>query len=325
MGLAASLLGGCGDAAWQRLGGATMGTTWRIATRCPVSVEPAAVEAALERVNATMSNWRAESEISRFNATPAGTWVTLSPPLATVMHAALQLSVESNGAFDVTVGALADAWGFGPASLGAPADAKTLAAAQAQAGFYHLELEGHRLRKTAPVRIDLSAIAKGYGVDALADALGERGCGDYLVEIGGEVRARGERPSGGAWRVAIEVPDAGPPAAHRVVALMDRAIATSGDYRNIIERNGVRHSHILDPLQGAPVGGGLASVSVVHESAMWADGYATLIMALGAERGLAFAQERRLPAYLLTRQDEGQLRGDATPAMASMLVGAPAD
>lgn len=322
--LALALLGGCGDASWQRLGGATMGTTWHITARCPAPVEPAIIEATLERIDAAMSNWREDSEISRFNAMPAGTWTTLSPPLAAVMRTALQLSAESDGAFDVTVGALADAWGFGPASRGEPADADTLAEAQAQVGFRRLELVGNRLRKTAPVRIDLSAIAKGYGVDALAEALGGRGCRDYLVEIGGEVRGRGERPRGGAWRVAIEAPDADAPAAHRVVALADRAIATSGDYRNTIERDGVRHSHILDPLQGVPVSGALTSVSVVHTSAMWADGYATLIMALGTERGLAFAQERQLAAYLLTRA-HGRLRVDATPAMAPTLVGARTD
>ena len=321
---AAALLGGCGDASWQRLGGATMGTTWHVTARCPAPVAPAIIEATLERVDAAMSNWREDSEISRFNATPAGTWVTLSPPLATVMRVALQLSAESDGAFDVTVGALADAWGFGPGTRGEPADAESLAAARAQVSFRRLELVGNRLRKTAPVRIDLSAIAKGYGVDALADLLGERGCGDYLVEIGGEVRAGGERPGGGPWRVAIERPDASTRQPLRGVSLTDQAIATSGDYRNYVERDGVRHSHILDPRQGVPVSGGLASVSVVHDSAMWADGYATLIMALGTERGLAFAQERRLPAYLLTRTPEG-LRRHQTPAMAPLWASAPAD
>ena len=322
---AAALLGGCGDASWQRLGGATMGTTWHVTARCPAPVAPAIIEATLERVDAAMSNWREDSEISRFNATPAGTWVTLSPPLATVMRVALQLSAESDGAFDVTVGALADAWGFGPGTRGEPADAESLAAARAQVGFRRLELVGNRLRKTAPVRIDLSAIAKGYGVDALADVLGERGCGDHLVEIGGEVRTRGERPGGGPWRVAIERPDASTRQPLQGVSLMDQAIATSGDYRNYVERDGARHSHILDPRQGTPVSGGLASVSVVHDSAMWADGYATLIMALGTERGLAFAQEQRLPAHLLTRENTGRLRGNATTAIVPMLIGAPVD
>ena len=321
---AAALLGGCGDASWQRLGGATMGTTWHVTARCPAPVAPAFIEATLERVDAAMSNWREDSEISRFNAAPAGTWVTLSPPLATVMQAALQLSAESDGAFDVTVGALADAWGFGPGARGEPADADALAAARAQVGFRRLELVGDRLRKTAPVRIDLSAIAKGYGVDALADVLGERGCGDYLVEIGGEVRARGERPGGGPWRVAIERPDASTRQPLRGVSLTDQAIATSGDYRNYVAHDGVRHSHILNPSQGAPVSGGLASVSVVHDSAMWADGYATLIMALGTERGLAFAKEQQLPVYLLTRTPEG-LRRHQTPAMVPLWASTPSD
>ena len=316
---AAALLAGCGDAGWQRLGGATMGTTWRVQAHCPAPVAPAFIGAELERIDASMSHWREDSEISRFNATPVGTWVTLSPPLATVLRASLTLSAQSGGAFDVTVGALANAWGFGPSPSGVPAPAEALTAAREQVGFRRLELLGERLRKTGDVHIDLSAIAKGYAVDALAHALGQRGCNDYLVEIGGEVRASGERRRGGPWRVAIEQPNPAKRAPHRVLALADAAIATSGDYRNIIERDGARLPHILDPLQGRPVGDGLASVSVVHESAMWADGYATLIMALGKERGLAFAAERQLPAYLLMRTQAG-LRGEATAPMQALLA-----
>ncbi len=296
-----------------------MGTTWRVQAHCPAPLPAALISAELARIDASMSHWRGDSEISRFNATPAGTWVTLSPPLATVLRASITLSAQSEGAFDVTVGALASAWGFGPAPRSVPAPAAALAAAREQVGFRRLELVGDRLRKIDAVHIDLSAIAKGYAVDALALALDERGCGHYLVEIGGEVRARGERRRGGPWRVAIEQPDAATPAPHRVIVLADAAIATSGDYRNIIERDGARRSHILDPLQGAPVGDGLASVSVVHESAMWADGYATLIMALGKERGLAFAAERQLPAFLVARTQDG-LRGEATVPMQALLA-----
>lgn len=318
----AILLGGCADIGWQRAGGATMGTTWGIVAHCPVHLAAVPTGQVLESIDAAMSHWREGSEISRFNALPVGAWLPLSPSLATVLKAALELARQSDGAFDVTVGALADAWGFGPTSPGAPATGSALAEARSQVGHRRLALRGERLRKVAEVRIDLSAIAKGHAVDALADVLADHGCGDYLAEIGGEVRARGERPGGGPWRVAIEAPDPATRTPHRIVSLADRSIATSGDYRNTIEWGGARHSHILDPRQGAPVDGRLASVSVVHASAMWADGYATLIMALGAEAGLAFAKERGLAAYLLTRTPHG-LRGHATVAMAPLLDPVP--
>ena len=264
-----------------------------------------------------MSNWCAKSEVSRFNRAPVGEWVALSPPLALVVRAALQLSDESAGAFDVTVGGLVDAWGFGPGGREAGRDA--LAAARSNVGHEHLELAGNRLRKTAAASIDLSAIAKGYAVDQVAASLQRQECADFLVEIGGEIRARGQRPAGGAWHVGIETPDAAKSPPHRIVLIEDAAIATSGDYRNTIEQDGERHPHVFDAAQGIPVRHGLASASVVHESAMWADGYATVLLALGPERGLRFARSHGLAAYLLTRTGEG-LRANATPEMEALLA-----
>ncbi len=315
--MSVALVVGCGGVEYRELSGATMGTSYRVIARCVPTLEATAVATVLDAVNASMSNWDADSEISRFNRAPTGTWVALSSPLAGVMRAALALASVSGGAFDVTVGALVDAWGFGPGGDGAPARPPP-AAPRPLTGHRFLELSGDRLRKSADVRIDLSAIAKGYGADAVAEALKGRGCTDYLVEIGGEVRVRGTSPALRPWRVAIESPQPGA-SPDPVLELTDAAVATSGDYRNAVVRDGIRFSHILDPVTGAPVRHPLASVSVVHESAMWADGYATLIHVLGPEEGLAFAETHGLAAYLIVRRGS-RLESRMTPRMAACLV-----
>ena len=268
-----------------------------------------------------MSNWDRDSEVSRFNASPVGEWMTLSLPLAEVVRTALALSGMSGGAFDVTVGALVDVWGFGPAPARGFPGRLEIEAALLRTGYQHLELEGNRLRKKRDVGIDLSAIAKGYGVDAIVDTVAGLGCTDYLVEIGGEVRVRGKSPRGRPWKLGIESPEANG-SAHRVVALDEGAVATSGDYRNFFERDGKRYSHTIDPRLGTPVEHVLASATVVHASAMWADGYATLIAVLGPEAGFAFAESRDLAAYLLVRRED-RLESRATTAMTALL--APGD
>lgn len=277
----------------------------------------------LAEVNAAMSNWDPDSEISRFHRVPPGAWVPVSPAMAEVVRAGLELSDASDGAFDLTVGALVDTWGFGPSAdarsgYRTPDDGE-IDAARRRVGHRFLQMDGNRLRRTAPVRIDLAAIAKGYGVDALAGKLDALGCTDYLVEVGGEIRVRGAGPAGRSWRVAIESPEGGDSAPIRVLQLRRGAVATSGDYRNFSVRDGARYGHIIDPAAGEPVRHGLASVSVLHDSAMWADGYATLIHVLGPKRGLAFADTHGLAVYLVVRGSEGwETRGSA--AMDAHLV-----
>ena len=314
----AALAAGCGAADYHALDGQTMGTSYRVLARCPEAPDAGRIDAVLASVNASMSTYDKESEISRFNASPVGEWIRLSPPLAEVMRTALTLSAMSGGAFDVSAGALVNVWGFGPAPARAFPDDIEVEAALARTGFRHLEQDGNRLRKTLDVSIDLSALAKGYGVDAVAETVADQGCTDYLVEIGGEVRVRGKNFKGRPWGLAIETPDGGG-SAHRVVALNEGAIATSGDYRNFFERDGKRYSHTIDPRLGTPVTHALASVSVVHASAMWADGYATLIAVLGPEAGLEFAESKHLAAYLLVRREDG-LEPRMTPSMALLLA-----
>ena len=267
-----------------------------------------AITAELEGVDGQMSNWRVDSALSRFNNGPAGQWVAVPRPLAEVVALALDLSHQSAGAFDVTVGPLVDLWGFGPNARRAPPNAGNIQTAMQYVGYRSLQarLQPPALRKQQPsLRVDLSAIGKGHGVDRVAAALLAFGCKDYLVDIGGEARAAGLNPQGRAWRIGVERPD-GSGLADRVLALSAAAVATSGDYRNFRMEAGRRLSHTLDPRTGRPVDHRLASVTVVAPSAAQADGLATLINVLGPKAGLRFAAERGIAALLISRPAQGR-------------------
>lgn len=314
-------LAGCADGDYARYEGPTMGTYYRVTAACPVDVG-ARVDAELETVNDEMSTYRPGSELSRFNVAPVDAWFETVPALIEVVDAALQLSRASGGAFDVTVGPLVNLWGFGPEDRAGIPSPEAVAAARAGVGYAALETraEPPALRKTRALYVDLSAIAKGHGVDRVAGRLDAAGCTDYLVDVGGEVRARGVNPAGGAWRIGVEVPDptsAG--AIQRVVLLRDAALATSGDYRNFVEDAGRRYSHTIDPRTGYPVDHALASVTVLHAAAMWADGYATLLSVLGPEEGWRFAQTHDLAVLFVFRGANG-FEERYTPRFAAYLA-----
>jgi thiamine biosynthesis lipoprotein len=324
------LVGGCSEFDdYARISGSTMGTYYALTCRCPkVSAEQidVAVTAELERVNAQMSTYLPDSELSRFNNAALNDWLPVSADLIGVIDAALRISALSGGAFDVTAGPLINLWGFGPD--GAPATTPTEVAileARRRTGSAFLQLDESRsaLKKTRSVYVDLSAIAKGHGVDRLAALLVRQGCTDYLVEIGGEVIGHGVNPTGSSWRIGIEVPDPQRVAAiQRVLSLLDRAIATSGDYRNFLDLGGKRISHTIDARTGYPVSHDLASVSVIHESAMWADGLATALNVLGPEAGFELATEEDLAAFFVIRQAAG-FEERYTPAMQAYLDSRP--
>ena len=296
-----------------------MGTTFNVTV---VSAEPPAVEEdvrrVLERIEGRMSHYRPESELSRFNRGRTTESRPMSPETLGVVAEALAVSRASGGAFDVTVGPLVDAWGFGSAGR-APAapDRALLSVLRSRVGFDLLELDpaAATLRKRQrDVVVDLSAIAKGYAVDALATLLAERGFGDYLVEIGGELRAGGGNEEGAPWRVAIERPLPGAPAAQRIVPLTDAALATSGDYRNFYDLDGARVSHTVDPRTGRPVTHGLLSVSVIAERCSLADARSTALNVLGPETGYALAVEQGWAALFVTDDGSGRLVERETPA-----------
>lgn len=304
-----------------------MGTYFRVSARCPEPLEELKprIEAELKAVNDQMSTYQQDSELSRFNRAAPGEWQPVSRELAEVVSAAEQISTGSAGAFDITVAPLVNLWGFGPEGriTDAP-EQEAVVLAMGQVGFGHLHVDSDRLalRKDRALTVDLSAIAKGHGVDRLADLLLDLGCGDYLIDIGGEVYGRGLNPSGRSWRVGVEVPD---PATlgevQRVLSLSDVAVATSGDYRNFVELGSERVSHTLDPRTGQPVEHNLASVTVVHPSAMWADGLATALNVLGPEAGFKLAEQDGLAALFIIRRASG-FEERYTPAILNYLVDA---
>ncbi len=303
----------------SKISGATMGTTYALTLplhELPVDGAAAerrlrlVVEDELESVNKAMSTWRDDSELSQFNRHEASTPFPISRETAEVMALAQRVSEESGGAFDVTVGPLVNAWGFGPDKRdGTPSDAE-LEVLRGCVGYEKVEidLDAPTLRKMkAEVYCDLSAIAKGYAVDKVAEALGAEGHADYMIEVGGEVRTKGVSPTGNAWRIAIEKPDAAGRSIHRVILLSGLAMATSGDYRNYYEsENGQRISHTIDPRTGRPISHTLASVTVLDEQCAMADAYATALNVLGPEDGMALAEKLGLPALFLVRAGPGK-------------------
>jgi len=299
----------------ETLRGQTMGTTWAvtIANR-PAHFDSAAltaeIEGVLASVNREMSTYDLASEISQFNDAPAdGAWFPVSDRFAEVTAQALGFAVLSQGAFDPTVGPLVNLWGFGPnaTSEQLPSE-EAITAARPEVGYQALAVrapeQGAALAKTAPRRLDLSAIAKGAGVDAVAEHLIARGLDNFLVDIGGELRAVGQKDWRG-WRVAVEQPKKGVREAQTVITLSDRAIATSGDYRNYRDIAGVSYSHTIDPKTGRPVTHRLASVSVADDSCTLADGWATTLLVLGPDEGFALAEARGLAALFIERRDTG--------------------
>ncbi len=301
-----------------RLSGATMGTTWSAALVADRTREPELareLQEVLDRVDARMSTYRPDSEVSRFSALPLGPDGTasleVSDETAAVVRLALEVAERSGGAFDPTVGPLVRLWGFGPdpAPDGAPPP-QELAAARDRVGWRALRVEGNRLVKTREgLELDLSAVAKGHAVDAALDRMAELGVSDALVEVGGEVGARGLRPGGVPWRVGIDLPREGSlpgQALQLVVPLSDRALATSGDYRNFRIVEGRRVGHEIDPRSGLPVGHDLASVSVVAPSCALADALATACFVLGPEEGMALVLDwDDVEALLVRRTEEG--------------------
>lgn len=291
-----------------------MGSTWTVkwvaTAQSPSSQDIRhGIEAQLELVDAQMSTWKPDSDLSRFNRAPANTWQTLPPELFSVLQHALQLARDTGGAYDPTVGPLVGLWGFGAGNKDvAVPDAERLAQARSSVGWQRLQLDALAQRVLQPggSQLDLSSIAPGYAVDRIAHHLDSIGIHDYLVEHGGELRGHGQRPEGGVWRVGIEQPDADDGEAMAMVIRLDnRASGSSGDYRKYIEIDGVRRSHHIDPRTGAPVAHALASVTVLDADTMYADAQAAALMVLGPEQGLAFARERGLAALFILRGERG--------------------
>jgi thiamine biosynthesis lipoprotein len=308
------------------ISGRTMGTTYQVRIARPpdglsLSKLQETIDAVLEQTNEAMSTYRRMSEISRFNRSSSAEWFAVSPETAMVVAAAQQISRESDGAFDATVGPLVNLWGFGPGSNQRQVPpAEKINRAVTICGFRKLSVREvpPALRKsTGKLVIDLSAIAKGYAVDRIAALLEDFSITDFLVEIGGEILTRGTRADGSAWTVGIELPDAGLRLVQDVLALSNSALATSGNYRNFFERDGKQYSHTINPRTGSPVTHKLASVTVVGDSCMLADGWATALLVLGPEQGYAYALRHDIAGLFVSRGADG-FSQRPTPAFARL-------
>ncbi len=276
--------------------GRTMGTTYHVTVITGyfqgISGLKAKIDARLDEINQSMSTYRKDSEISRFNRfRETGRKFKISKDFFQVMTTARTIYRLSDGAWDATVNPLLELWGFGQAAPKNKVPPQNeISALLPDIGFSNIEIlaSGFLLKRRAAATIDLSSIAKGYGVDQVADILRQNGFANYLVEIGGEVFAAGHRQDGRPWRIGINRPraDAAFDEVYKVVELSNQALATSGDYRNFFEANGVRYSHVIDPRTGYPVSNGVVSVSVAADNCTLADGLATAVMVMGAEKGL---------------------------------------
>ena len=289
------------------ISGTKMGTSYHItivADQLPPEDLEQQIERLLSKVDNSMSTYKKDSEISQFNRLPIGQAMAISQEFAEVVEISQKIWQLSNGAFDPTIGPLVDLWGFGPGERhDSIPSSQTIAMTKAKIGFDSVVLKEQTLSKTKSVVLDLSAVAKGYAVDRVADLLEMLALPDYLVEIGGEIRVSGFNSDGIAWRIAMELPQLFAEV-DRVINITDIAVATSGDYRNYFEKDGVRYSHTIDPKTGMPIDHNLASVTVLSPSCAEADAWATAFSVIGAEQGLALANKLNLAAYMLVRENE---------------------
>jgi thiamine biosynthesis lipoprotein len=290
----------------RTLNGPTMGTRYSAAFFAPEDTDTEALATALfeavDRVDRQMSTWKADSDLNRLNTAPVGDWVAIPRALCTVLAASLRIGRTSNGSFDIGVGDLVAAWGFGSAGPGPDVDRiKALAGQARPATTIALELDevGRRARKHAPLSLDLSGIAKGYGVDEMARVMDAFSIPSWLVGIDGEMRAKGLKPGGLSWGVALERPQRGTHDVIGVIELTDMAVATSGNYRHWVEMDGKSLSHTMNPKTAAPLENNLASVSVLAATCMEADAWATALMVLGDKAGKQTAETLGIEAIFV--------------------------
>ncbi|MBU2865187.1 FAD:protein FMN transferase [Reinekea forsetii] len=293
----------------QSLYGYSMGTSYHIKIVSSLSKSQRlqlGIEGILSDINARMSTYLPSSDLSKFKAIEIGEVLDVSSRTAAVVTRALEVSKATHGYFDPTIAPLVDLWGFGPSpDVSEEPSAFEIGQRLPLVGYDNVKvISSQALSKTAASELDLSAIAKGYAVDLVAEYLLEEGIEQFLVEIGGEMRSAGVKPNDEAWLIAIETPTDGLREVFDVLPLTDMAIATSGDYRNYFETNGVRYSHTINPKTGYPVSHNLASTSVIMRQCMDADAYATAFMAMGLEKALEIANEQNIAAYFIYRKEK---------------------
>jgi thiamine biosynthesis lipoprotein len=306
------VLSGCGNGdSLERFDGPTMGSRYSIqyvrhsSTPGPKAVQ-AEVENILAEVDRQFSTYRSDSDIERFNALPAGRCQVMPGPVLELIRVGEQLSSQSEGSYDLTVEPLLNLWGFGPQGREEKVPTvEALAEVRQRVGHAHLRIDGDQLCKDAAVEVDFNSIAAGYAVDTIAAKLETMGIHNYLAEATGELKAAGKKLDGSPWRIALEEPRDDQRVAERIIAVDGYGVSTSGDYRNYFVQDGRRYSHTFDARTGAPVSHTLASVTVIHPSALMADGLSTLLLILGPERGWDYAEKHDIGAFFVIRADTG--------------------
>lgn len=294
-----------------QLNGSTMGTYYVVKFYSDTEVDPQALQqqldVELELINDLMSTYRPDSELMRFNRHSDNSVFALSEQTQLVVAEALRLAGQTNGVLDITVGPLVELWGFGANGRIEHAPQQSdIDNARAAVGYQKLTLTDAGLAKSVPaLAVDLSTIAKGYGVDRVAEILQQNGIENYLVEIGGEMRIKGSKPGAQPWKIAIEKPVNAERTVQRVLQTGDMGVATSGDYRNYFEEAGVRYSHLIDPRTGKPIQHRTVSATVLHPSCMTADGYATALNVMSSDEAIAFANRYNIAALLVVKTDDG--------------------
>lgn len=294
-------LSACGDnQPTQTVSGSTMGTSYTVKT-VGRSVSKAQIEQVLNQVNKTFSTWDKNSELSLLNQKPINQWIEVSDELFFILDQSQKIYQQTQGYFDPGMGRLIDAWGFGVAKVAQKPSRAQVSELLPLSSIQHLQLNDGQVKKTRDIHINLSAIAKGFGVDQVANLLNKHQVKDFLVEIGGEVITSGQQ-GGKDWILGIERPNGAQPIA---IVLNNQAIATSGNYRHYFVWEGVRYMHILTPSSGLPANTDLASVSVLDKQTMTADAYATAMMAMGSEKAIALANRLNLSVVLILNQQQG--------------------
>ncbi|WP_145914808.1 FAD:protein FMN transferase [Idiomarina sp. 28-8] len=309
------LLGACSQPEFKKVqfSGNTMGTTYHVTyitswTADDQAEIQAKIDTTLVEVNQIASTYNENSELSLFNRTKSTAPLQASRELRTMFAEAIQLAQLTEGYLDVTIGPLVNLWGFGPTHRAEKAPSKELIKqTRRQVGIGHLRVEGQSISKSNPeLYVDLSTLAKGYGVDAVAELLASEGINNYLVEIGGEIRIAGQSLNNRDWSVGLEKADSETRGLQRIIRPRDNAVATSGDYRIFFEENDVRYSHLINPKTGSPITHRTVSVTVIHPSCMVADGLSTGFLIMGFEKGIELANEHDIAALFITKSIDGE-------------------
>jgi thiamine biosynthesis lipoprotein len=309
----------------QKFGGNAQGTTYHVSfwtRQDPVDTQTlkTAVDAELSRLDQQLSNYRNDSVIEQFNANQTSEPQAVGEEVVNLVEQARLVSQASNGCYDLTIKPLFDLWGFKADKLSIP-DNATLQAALKQVGFAQVEaVDATHLRKKNPaLRVDLSSIAQGYSVKRLASLLEQQGIADYLVEIGGELQTRGQKPDAAAWRVALEKPLSGERTMQKVLTINRTeplAVMTSGTYRHYFDANGKRYSHILDATTGTPVDHTTVSITVFHTDPTQADAWSTALLCLGQTAGMAVANKAGIAALFIEQHGDAFIEYKSTPMSA---------